>query len=940
MPMGIESRGFFRRHTAVVTLLILFGVSGCGVVSDPPTSAQGTKSTTQAALAISTASPLLSAEVGAPYQSGFLATGGSSPYTWTIVAGTPTPGLSLASGTGLLSGTPTQAGTFSFTVQVQDSGGHSAEGLFSQTVVSLVSVTTTSLAQGVLGVPYSAALGASGGTAPYGWSLVSGQLPTGLSLASSGQISGTPGATGSYSFTVKVSDSSNPAQSATALLSIVVAAPVLAVTTSSLPGATVGVSYSATLQAGGGTTPYSWSLASGQLPPGLGLAASGQITGAPSAGGQYSFTVKVQDSSSTPQTATASLSINVLASLVITTASLPNATLNTSYSATLAASGGTAPYTWTLSSGTLPAGLSLASNGQVSGTPTTAGNSSFTVKVVDSSASPQTASGPFTVTVVSSSSSLAIQTATLPGGAVGASYSASLQASGGTTPYSWSLSSGQLPPGLSLATSGQISGTPSASGGYSFTVKIADSSSPVQTATASLSITVAAAPLAVTTSSLPGATVGVSYSATLQASGGITPYGWSLASGQLPPGLGLSTSGQISGSPSASGQYTFTAKVQDSSPTPLTATASMSITVASATLTVTTSSLPGATVGLSYSSTLQASGGTTPYNWSLASGQLPSGLSLSTSGQISGTPSASGTYSFTVKVTDSSSPAKTATASLSITVASSGFTVTTSSLAGATVGVSYSSTLQASGGTTPYSWSLASGQLPTGLSLSTSGQISGTPTASGAFSFTAKVTDSSKPAQTATSALSITVAAPALTLIPTSINFGNVPVGQTPTQSVKLTNSGNATLTVSQATITGSEFSMTGLTLPLSLGAGQSTYFTVQFSPTAAGSAAGNVSLVSNDPNSPTNMALSGTSHWVSLNWTASTSTVVGYYVYRGTQSGGPYTQLNSTPVTTTTFDDSTVTSGQTYYYVVTAVDSNNVQSVYSNQVVAAVPSP
>jgi hypothetical protein len=188
--------------------------------------------------------------------------------------------------------------------------------------------------------------------------------------------------------------------------------------------------------------------------------------------------------------------------------------------------------------------------------------------------------------------------------------------------------------------------------------------------------------------------------------------------------------------------------------------------------------------------------------------------------------------------------------------------------------------------------------------------------------------------------LSINVSAAALTLIPTSINFGNVQVGQTPTQTVKLTNSGNATLNVSQATITGSEFSMTGLTLPLSLGAGQSAYFTVGFSPTAAGSATGNVSLVSNDPNSPTNMALSGTSHWVSLAWTASTSTVVGYYVYRGTQSGGPYTQLNSSPIATTTFDDATVSAGLTYYYVVTAVDSNNVQSVYSNQLSAAVPSP
>jgi hypothetical protein len=337
---------------------------------------------------------------------------------------------------------------------------------------------------------------------------------------------------------------------------------------------------------------------------------------------------------------------------------------------------------------------------------------------------------------------------------------------------------------------------------------------------------------------------------------------------------------------------------------------------------------------------LQAGGGTTPFDWSLASGQLPPGLTLPTGGQISGTPSASGTYNFTAKVTDSSSPAQSATASFSITVAGSGLAVTTTTLSGGSVGTSYSATLQASGGTTPYTWSIASGQLPTGLSLSAGGQISGTPSASGTYNFTAKVTDSSNPIQSATSALSITISAPALTLIPASINFGNVQVGQTPTQSVKLTNSGNATLDVSKVTITGSDFSLTGLTVPLSLGAGQSTYFTVQFSPTGAGGATGDISLVSNDPNSPTNMALSGTSHWVSLSWTASTSTVVGYYVYRGTQSGGPYTQLNSAPIATTAFSDATVSAGLTYYYVVTAVDSNNVQSVYSNQLSAAVPSP
>lgn len=265
--------------------------------------------------------------------------------------------------------------------------------------------------------------------------------------------------------------------------------------------------------------------------------------------------------------------------------------------------------------------------------------------------------------------------------------------------------------------------------------------------------------------------------------------------------------------------------------------------------------------------------------------------------------------------------------------------VTSSPLAQGDIAVPYSISLAATGGATPYSWTLASGQLPAGLSLAKSGQISGTPSTTGSSSFTVKATDSSSPAQTATTSLSIKIAGPAVQLIPSSINFGNVPSNGTGNQSVKLTNSGTATLKISQATLTGSAFSMSGLTLPLSLAAGASTYFTVVFSPTATGSFTGNVSLVSNDPNSPTDMSLSGTSHWVTLSWTASTSTVVGYYIYRGTQSGGPYTQLNGTALSATLYTDSEVAPGQTYYYVITAVNSNNVQSTDSNQVTAAVPS-
>jgi hypothetical protein len=189
------------------------------------------------------------------------------------------------------------------------------------------------------------------------------------------------------------------------------------------------------------------------------------------------------------------------------------------------------------------------------------------------------------------------------------------------------------------------------------------------------------------------------------------------------------------------------------------------LTVQSGTaLSITTSSLPGGTVSVAYTATLAASGGTSPYTWSLASGTLPAGLNLNAAGSITGTPTTAGSSTFTVRVTDSAAPAATVTRSLTITIAAAptSLSITTAALPGGTVGASYSATLAASGGTTPYTWSLASGTLPPGLTLSATGSISGTPTTAGTSTFTVRVTDSAVPAATVTRSLSIAIVAPVL----------------------------------------------------------------------------------------------------------------------------------------------------------------------------------
>jgi hypothetical protein len=190
----------------------------------------------------------------------------------------------------------------------------------------------------------------------------------------------------------------------------------------------------------------------------------------------------------------------------------------------------------------------------------------------------------------------------------------------------------------------------------------------------------------------------------------------------------------------------------------------------------------------------------------------------------------------------------------------------------------------------------------------------------------------------------VTATAGTLSTSPASLSFGSVVVGSSATQTVTVT-AGTSSVTISQATAS-TGYSVSGLTLPTTLAAGQSATFQVKFTPTTTGSVTGSVSLTSNASNSPTTISLSGTgiaatAHSTTLNWTASTSTgVVGYYVYRGTQTGGPYTKINSTAVAGTTYTDSNVTAGATYFYVVTAVDSTGTESAQSSEVSATIPTP
>lgn len=187
------------------------------------------------------------------------------------------------------------------------------------------------------------------------------------------------------------------------------------------------------------------------------------------------------------------------------------------------------------------------------------------------------------------------------------------------------------------------------------------------------------------------------------------------------------------------------------------------------------------------------------------------------------------------------------------------------------------------------------------------------------------------------------LAANQLGLTPTSMDFGSLTVGMSQSKTGLLTAAGS-NITVSSASWNGAGYSVSGITFPVTVPAGQSVPFTVTFDPLAVGTSTGRVSFISDASNSPTSETLTGSGaalqHSVGLSWSPSTSTVAGYNVYRGTQTGGPYTRLNASVQAGTTYTDSGVLSGATYFYVVTAVDSSSQESAFSNEATAVIPIP
>lgn len=705
--------------------------------------------------------------VNAPYSYGFVARGGDGNYTWAGTGSMPS-GMTVAS-SGKFAGTPLDTGwQCCYTLSVADSSGASCSGGFGFTVSATTPTTLVFWDGNDLGTSTTAqiytywfSVGSNGGSAtpPFMLALAPGSaLPAGLWIFTDSngnpQLTGLPSTPGDYFFNLQVTDATRSMGQKHFHLKV---SSVFIPNSPWSYGTSLGTGspYSYQFQVFGATGAVTWSVASGTLPPGLTLDAStGLLSGTPTTAGNTAFTIQAQDGAgNTYQT---QVPLNVSAIQITTSQYLPKAISGTPYSVTLAATPASGSYTWSWNYGSDLCGLALdPATGQISGTPQCSGyNPTPTVTV---SGGTSQAMKTFLLPMSGGSADvpyLYLDATTLRSGSVGLYYQASFSPSGGTPRYRTpTLVSGSLPPGLSFvdqnvltggATPGQfeLTGVPTAAGRYSFTIQTTDAAG-IQTVRYA---TVVIAPFVVLTSNLPNAVYGRPYTAQLStvncsecAFAMPTSYWYA-----LPPGLSLSGTGLLSGTPSGTGSYYFPVTVSSGSAS---AVVFLQVRVQSEASRQAIdfgsyNGLDHGSVGKTFIRSYYAYNYSGTPTWTLAAGSLPPGMNFLTGSAaaalgfspsyalVIGAPSVPGTYSYTVRVDDTSGNFGIEPQTLIV----SELGIAPTALKPALAGARYNQKLKVAGGMAPYSFTLfGEGSLPLGMTLSNDGTLSGTPTEDGYF---------------------------------------------------------------------------------------------------------------------------------------------------------------------------------------------------------------
>lgn len=782
--------------------------------------------------------------------------------TSVAVASPASHGTATASGTSITY-TPTTgyAGQDTFTYTASNGAGPSSPA----TVTITVSPPTIAYAPSApphptVGVAYNHSIAsASGGAAPYTYAVTAGTMPAGLNLAANGIVSGTATAQGSFTVQVKATDSSTgtgPFSSTPANVTFIVNTPQIVITPATIPDGTVNTPYSQTITASLGTAPYTYSLESGTLPNGLTLSSSGVLSGTPTQAGPFNISVRASDSTtgpSAPYGNSISYTFNIAApTITVSPASLPNATVGTAYSQTVSASGGTAPYTFAVTAGALPSGMLLSPDGTLSGTPTTAGDFSFTTQATD--AQSFTGARSYTVHVAAIAPGAPTGAAATPGPEQATVSFVAPTNTGGAPITGYTVTSS--PGGLTatganspIVVNGLTDGT-----GYTFTVVAENTAGPgpasdpttsvtpkgtqtitfsnpgsqnfgtsptlTASSTSNLSVTFSSSTglicsitpggaltflkegscsinadqagngtyLAATTVTqifqvnavVPGAPlIGTATAGNAQATvnftapasaGGASITGYTATSN---PGGITATSGSSATSMTVTGltngtAYTFTVTANNSAGTGITSGASNSVT-------------PQGTQTITFANPGTKNFGTTPTLPATATSGLAVTFTSTTTNicTITSTgvltPKAPGTCSINAdQVGDAAwvaAPTVTQAFAIAVPGGAVSFSVGTT-LPAATGETPYNFTITATGGAAPYTFSMVSGSLPSGMNFSPAGLVSGTPLSGAPVTFTVHVVDQAT--QTADQTFQLTVNGPAITVTPATLTGGTV----------------------------------------------------------------------------------------------------------------------------------------------------------------------
>ncbi len=916
-----------------------------------------TLTVTAPTIAITPSPALPAATVGVAYNQTITSTGGTGPYTYTETGALPA-GVTLTTA-GVLSGTPTAGGSFPITITATDSNGNT--GTQAETWTVNAPTITILPAAGNLNATAEAAFTqtftVTGGTPSYTWT-ETGALPAGITWsAASATLSGTATASGSFPITIKVTDNSTGSgpYSMTNAYTLVVAGPTITMTPAAgaLTG-TVGAVFTQAFTASGGVGPYTYS-ETGALPAGVSFSGN-TLSGTPTQGGTFAgIMITAKDANNFTYSQTYTLTVNAPTITLAPPAGNLTVTAEAAFSQAFTASGGTSPYTYS-ETGALPTGLSwTAGTGTISGTATQSGSFPITITAHDSSTGTGApySTGAVAYTLVVSGPTINVTPATLPGATAAVPYSQQMSATGGTGTFTWS-ETGTLPAGITFSATGLLSGTATQAGSFPLTITAKDGDN--FTGTASVTLTVAGPTLAISPTTLPPASTTAAYSQAFTASGGTGPYTYA-ETGALPAGITwTAATATLSGTPTVSGTFPITITVTDSTTgtgAPFSKQFGFTLAVNAPTITIAPTSLPAASIAAAYNQTVTASGGSAPYTYTVTAGALPAGLTLSSAGAISGTPTAGGTFTFTITAKDSSSFTGTGNFTLTVNAPTLTLTPPTGNL-GVTAGTAFSQTFTATGGTGPYTYT-ETGTLPTGLTFS-AGTLSGTTTQSGSFPISVTAKDSSTGAGPYSVSVNYTivVGTNVVTITwpnPSAITYGTSLAG---VLDATATNGGNTVAGTFVYTATPTGGSASTVTSATDLAAGTYT-LTATFTPTNTATYTApspkSVSLTVNQAQptiswTPAATIAYGTTLAGELNAAANFggNSVAGSFAYTATPSGGSASAVTSstvladgsytlgvtfTPTDTTDYKTATATAPLTVTSQMLTVSANNATKVY-----------